>query len=64
MNEGVNRNKNSNKMALRILMRLYSKRAYILPFSLGTSHYELVANAFHYKTAFYEIQKVETFCIS
>ncbi|MDE6245311.1 MAG: hypothetical protein K2M50_06620 [Treponemataceae bacterium] len=51
-------------MALRILMRLYSKRAYILPFSLGTSRYVLVANAFHCKTAFYEIQKVETFCIS
>ena len=33
-------------------MRVFSKLAYLLPFSLETSRYALVAKAFHCKTAF------------
>ncbi|MBD5408726.1 MAG: hypothetical protein HDR54_04955 [Treponema sp.] len=36
----------------RMLFYLYQKLAYLLPFSLETSRYALVAKAFHYKTAF------------
>ena len=39
-------------MALPVLRRVFSKLAYLLPFSLETSRHALVAKAFHCKTAF------------
>ena len=44
--------KQSTEIALLFLMRVFSKLAYLLPFSLETSRYALVAKALHYKTAF------------
>ena len=49
INEGL---KQATEIELPVLMRVFSKLAYLLPFSLETSRYALVAKAFHYKTAF------------
>ena len=44
--------KTATEIALLFLMRVFSKLAYLLPFSLETSRYALVAKALHCKTAF------------
>ena len=44
--------KQATEIELPVLMRVFSKLAYLLPFSLETSRYALVTKAFHCKTAF------------
>ncbi|MBD5443263.1 MAG: hypothetical protein HDR34_07705 [Treponema sp.] len=44
--------KTATEIALLFLMRVFSKLAYLLPFSLETARCALVANALRYKIAF------------